>query len=327
MKQRTLYVLATLALLLLQFNSSAQKITRSEYIEKFMGVALEHQDIYGIPASIKMAQALLESGNGNSRLATEANNHFGIKCKKDWIGETISHDDDAAGECFRKYSSDLDSFKDHSKFLDNSPRYQSLFDLDPMDYKAWAHGLKDAGYATNPKYPELLITIIEDNKLYLLDEGQELAFEEESDELLIVEKEEEPLVSEESNIEKIDLDNYTISLSTHMGYKLYSNNGSEFVLSEEGDSFTSLSSKLRVSEKKLRKYNDMPVGEVEANSIVYVKSKGKRVNNGKLMHYIKDGETMHSISQLYGIRLKSLYNLNRLHPTSKLTDGQQIRLM
>lgn len=321
MKQKTLYIVAISIFVSLQVSTFAQKTTREEYIQRFTNIVLEHQDIYGIPASIKMAQAIFESGNGNSRLATQANNHFGIKCKKDWVGESISHDDDAIAECFRKYNSDEESFKDHSKFLDESPRYESLFNLDPMDYKGWARGLKAAGYATNPKYADMLITLIEDNQLYLLDQGKDIVFED---------KQSKPISETESRDttqKRIDLDNYTITISGHFGYKTYSNNGSEFIITEKGDSFASLSSNLKISEKKLRKFNDMPNEQISPNSILYIKSKAKRVNNGKLMHYVKDGDSMHTISQIYGVKLKNLYKLNRLQSNSKLTIGQQIRLM
>ena len=126
---------------------------------------------FGVPASITLAQAMLESDNGNSTLAVKANNHFGIKCHKDWTGATIYHDDDRKGECFRKYKNPEQSFNDHSLFLRGGKRYAFLFDLTPTDYKAWAHGLKKAGYATNPKYAELLIKIIEDNEFYRFDQG------------------------------------------------------------------------------------------------------------------------------------------------------------
>lgn len=305
---------------------SAQKTSRQEYINRYKNIVLEQQDIYGIPASVKMAQALLESDNGNSRLATEGNNHFGIKCKKDWRGETINHDDDAPQECFRKYNSAEESFKDHSEFLDKSERYQGLFKLDPMDYKGWAYGLKAAGYATNPKYPELLIKIIEDNKLYLLDQGRELP-EQPTEETPVIAKTEETPADLGEVAEKVDVDNYIVSLTTYKGYTLYSNNGSEFVVAGQGDTFSSLSGKLGISVKKLRKFNDMPEGEPTTGSMIYIKSKGKRSNNGKLMHYVKDGETLHSISQMYGIRIKYLYNMNRLSNNTTLTVGQQIRLM
>ena len=147
---------------------SQERLSRKEYIEKYKHIAIRQMNQYGIPASIIMAQACLESGNGNSRLAVKANNHFGIKCHN-WNGKRIYHDDDQRGECFRKYNEVEDSFKDHSEFLKNGRRYQSLFDLKKTDYKAWAHGLKAAGYATNPQYAHMLIEIIEKNELYKLD--------------------------------------------------------------------------------------------------------------------------------------------------------------
>lgn len=147
----------------------SQKLTRVQYIEKYKQVAQKQMRLYNIPASIIMAQACLESGNGNSTLATKANNHFGIKCHTSWKGKRYRHDDDKRRECFRKYNSPIESFEDHSIFLSTGKRYSSLFDLKITDYKAWAHGLKAAGYATNPKYAKLLIDIIETYKLYELD--------------------------------------------------------------------------------------------------------------------------------------------------------------
>ena len=153
----------------LTMSAQQQTTTRAEYIEKYAPLAVEQQTLYGIPASITLAQGLLESANGNSRLAREANNHFGIKCGSSWDGESIRHDDDAAQECFRAYSSPEESYIDHSLILLERRWYRPLFDLNPMDYKAWAHGLKKAGYATNPHYATLLIKIIEDNDLHRFD--------------------------------------------------------------------------------------------------------------------------------------------------------------
>ena len=150
---------------------SQNKISREEYISMYSHIAVNNMKQFGVPASITLAQAMLESDNGNSTLAVKANNHFGIKCHKDWTGATIYHDDDRKGECFRKYKNPEQSFNDHSLFLRGGKRYAFLFDLTPTDYKAWAHGLKKAGYATNPKYAELLIKIIEDNELYRFDQG------------------------------------------------------------------------------------------------------------------------------------------------------------
>ena len=305
-----------------------QKLTREEYIQKYKNLALEQMDIYGIPASVKLAQAMLESDNGNGRLAREANNHFGIKCKSDWKGATISHDDDAKGECFRKYASVEDSYRDHSEFLDKSDRYQALFQLDPMDYKGWCTGLKQAGYATNPRYAELLIGIIEDNKLFLLDEGKEL-----SPSIM------GPGTAEEAEVVQIappaspkdivDIDNYAVSVQARGGgHTVYQNNGSQFVVAREGETLGTIAAEFGISQKKLMKYNDLVNGQqIKAGDMVYIKPKNKRSQNGKLIHVAKEGETLHSISQMYGIQLKSLCGINRRSRDSQVTAGQQIRLM
>ncbi len=165
----------------------AQNLTRQQYINKYKDVAIKQMHKHKIPASIILAQACLESGDGNSTLARKANNHFGIKCHNGWKGKGYKHDDDAKGECFRKYNDPIDSFTDHSYFLISGSRYNSLFDLPITDYKAWAHGLKAAGYATNPKYAKLLIDIIEEYKLYKYDTGE--AFKESKAHLKAAKKE------------------------------------------------------------------------------------------------------------------------------------------
>ena len=165
----------------------AQNLTRLQYINKYKDVAIKQMHKHKIPASIILAQACLESGDGNSTLARKANNHFGIKCHNGWKGKGYKHDDDAKGECFRKYNDPIDSFTDHSYFLISGSRYNSLFDLPITDYKGWAHGLKAAGYATNPKYAKLLIDIIEEYKLYKYDTGE--AFKESKAQLKAAKKE------------------------------------------------------------------------------------------------------------------------------------------
>ncbi len=149
-----------------------REMTREEYIATYAPLAIRQQQEYGIPASIKMAQGMIESRYGNSELSRRSNNHFGIKCKSNWIGDTVRYDDDARQECFRRYGSIEDSYRDHSEFLKNSPRYERLFRLDPKDYKGWAYGLKECGYATAPHYAVSLIKCIEDYELYLLDDGE-----------------------------------------------------------------------------------------------------------------------------------------------------------
>ena len=303
-----------------------QKLTREAYIQKYKPLAVEQMDIYGIPASIKLAQALFESDNGNSRLAREANNHFGIKCKSNWTGQTISHTDDAPDECFRKYPSVEESYRDHSEFLDKSARYQDLFKLDPTDYIGWAHGLQKAGYATNPQYAQQLIKIIEDYQLFLLDEGQDVRIAENA--APVEEPVAEPIPSA-SPADMVDVDNYSVSIQgRNGGHTVYRNNGSLFIVVRDGDKLESVASEFRVSPKKLIKYNDLDIhSNVKTGDMIYIRPKAKRSSNGKMIHVARDGETLHSISQMYGIRLKSLCNINRRSRDSQVTEGQQIRLM
>ncbi len=325
------YATLTALTLVLTINAVAQdRTTKEQYIEQYKQLAIDDMEKYGIPASIKMAQALLESDAGNSRLARQGNNHFGIKCKKDWTGETIHHDDDAPQECFRKYPSAQESFHDHSEFLDRSPRYQGLFELDPLDYKAWAHGLKAAGYATNPKYPELLIKLIEDYKLYLLDKG-EVATEAapaptpEPVQTIV----EEPISTPElaNAAAQVDVDNYVLALHNRGGYDIYLNNGCEFVIAAEGDDINSLSQSLDISIKRLRKINDLTLdGDFTGGEPVYINPKAKRSENGHLLHTVREGETLHSISQTYGIRLKKLATMNHLTGDGRIFAGQQLKL-
>jgi hypothetical protein len=305
-------------------HSSAQaqtQQTRAEYLEKFKGIAIAHAEKYGIPASVKMAQGMLESNNGNSRLAREGNNHFGIKCKSDWTGSTIYHDDDALGECFRAYASAEDSWIDHSEFLDKQPRYQALFSLDPTDYKAWAQGLKDAGYATNPRYPEMLVKIIEDNQLYLLDRGQDVPVGG------VLAREQGTTQAGSFPGEKVDLDNYTISMFTHVGYEVWSSNGSRFVVEHEGDTMAKLSWLFGIPERKLRRFNDMTDGQtISGGNMVYLQAKNNRSDSGNILHKVAEGETLHSISQAYGIKMRSLAGMNRLSVNTRLVKGQQLKL-
>jgi LysM repeat protein len=315
-----------IAALLLCATASAQKrMSVGEYIQRYKQLAILDQELYGIPASITMAQGLLESDCGNSRLAVEANNHFGIKCKKDWTGETISHDDDAKGECFRKYASAKESYRDHSVFLDNSARYQELFTLDITDYKGWAHGLKKAGYATNPKYADLLIKIIEENKLYLLDSEEPLniANNDTTTQPVATPVAEEPATYADS---KVDVDNYVVSADSKGSYAIYYNNGSEFVVARSGDTYESMAGRLNVSVRKLRKFNDNASGQPTEGEQVYISAKGRKAINGKLIHTAVRGETLRSLSQRYGIRLKNLASMNRIDSGAVLKDGQQIRL-
>ena len=250
------------------------------YIKKYRELAVEEMKKYHIPASITLAQGLLESGAGKSELARKSNNHFGIKCGGDWRGKTVSHDDDACGECFRAYKHPKDSYEDHSKFLVGRPRYASLFKLKITDYKGWARGLKKAGYATNPRYADQLIGIIELYELYKYDEKNYLKW---------LKKNPNP-------------------------HQTYIANDLLYIVVRAGDSWKSISQEFDISQKKLRKYNDLYKGyALQVGDILYLEQKNKRADEDHIVHVLRAGESMYSIAQKYGIRLKNLYKLNKMH--------------
>ena len=224
------------------FAASAQTKNKEaiRYINKYSKDAIASMKEYGIPASIKLAQGLLESGNGSSELAKKSNNHFGIKCKNTWRGKKVYHDDDAAQECFRKYDSVYDSFCDHSVFLSSSERYASLFRLRTTDYKGWAYGLKKAGYATNPKYPSLLINLIEQYDLHKLDSRK-------TNKNYVATEDTKP---EEIPFPKMVADHITNGISVYRDKKEI------YVIAGKTDTFRSLSKALKISRRRLQKYNE-----------------------------------------------------------------------
>ncbi len=282
-------------------SQSTGKMTRDEYINKYKYLAIAEMKRTGVPASITMAQACLESGDGNSRLAKKANNHFGIKCHADWQGKRIYHDDDEKNECFRKYNSVDESFRDHSNYLTGTPRYSFLFDLNPSDYKAWARGLKKAGYATNPNYANALIKIIEDYKLYELD-----------DETL-------------KNAGRAG----TIKTSgvVASGRQVFEKNRIKYIIARKGDSFESLTREFMKLPWELPRYNDLPAdSKIDSGQIIYIQPKRNSAEPGKHTHTIKEGETMYAISQLYGIKLEKLYEKNLIPFDSVPVPGTVLQL-
>ncbi|HKC69751.1 MAG TPA: glucosaminidase domain-containing protein [Bacteroidia bacterium] len=267
---------------------SEKKLTPNDYIERYKEDAVKEMYLYGIPASITLAQGMLESGNGNSALSVYANNHFGIKCHKDWTGPSYILDDDEKNECFRKYQDVLDSYSDHSKFLRTRDRYAFLFELPKTDYKGWARGLKEAGYATHPKYAEQLIELIEQYKLYELDKDVVLTMRNV--------KEKAPQVK--LNLRQVLKFNHT-----------------KFIIAKPGDSFYKIASDFDLELSNLLKYNDFNKGQpIVAYEKVYVEAKRRKALEP--YHVVTKGETMASISQLHGIKLSSLYKKNRLKPAS-----------
>ena len=260
------------SLLTASAQSRRTRQTREEYIERYKHIAIDHMERYGIPASLTMPQGILESDCGNSALSRSSNNHFGIKCKRNWAGARAYHDDDAKGECFRAYSSVEDSYLDHAEFLDQQPRYDSLFAYSATDYRSWARGLKAAGYATAPDYAERLVRIIEESKLYLLDRpnGDRLYAkrDEQPDEWFTAESSVSTVVTESG----IDPDNYRVTINAHEGYNIYVTNGVHYILAKENDTFENIGSKFRISARNLRKFNDLkePAAQPMTGEVVYI---------------------------------------------------------
>ncbi len=291
-------------------HSQLKKLTRGEYIEKYKNIATQEMTEYGIPASITLAQGALESGNGNSRLATEANNHFGIKCHTGWEGHSIKMDDDAKNECFRKYQHATESYKDHSFFLSQRGRYAFLFDLDITNYKSWARGLKKAGYATNPKYADLLIKIIEENDLHKYDlyEDDYIAVNKYPDEIPKNKNREYEAFGVGNNERKILI-----------------NNDRKFIYARKGDDFYKIADDFNIYNYQIWKYNDLTKEtHLKEGQMIYIEKKKNKAKTA--FHTVKAGETMHSISQQYCIKLKQLYKKNRMNPGKSPRTGQVLWL-
>ena len=303
--------------------------TREEYIERYRQIAIDHMERYGIPASITMAQGILESDCGNSTLSLQSNNHFGIKCKSDWKGARVYHDDDARGECFRSYPSVEESFRDHAEFLDNSPRYDSLFAYASTDYKSWARGLKAAGYATAPDYAQRLVRIIEESELYLLDRpnGSELyAAHRERREPLDARREEEHFAAGAG--ERIDPDNYAVTIPAFRGYNVFRINDVHYIVARSGDTFESVGRDFRISAANLRKFNDLKdkKSQPEAGQPLFIARKPKQWGGAEEFCLSRGDETLYGVSQRCGVRLKTLEKLNKPLAGKTLTAGTEVRL-
>ncbi len=306
--------------------SAAERQTREEYVEKYKSIAIAHMERYGIPASITMAQGILESDSGNSRLSRMSNNHFGIKCKKSWMGDRVYHDDDAKGECFRAYPSVEASYQDHADFLDQSPRYDSLFAYSADDYRSWARGLKAAGYATAPDYAERLVKIIESMKLYLLDK-------ENGNKIYAAAKSAKANTEQwwESNIatsdEQINPNAFRVTVNSHKGYGVYRTNHTFYIVAKENDTYESVGKIFDISPRTLRKFNDVAKdAQLKKGDIVYIDRKKTQWLGNVMQHKVVRDENLYSLSQSYGIRLKSLAKLNRMRSNEEVKKGDIIRL-
>ena len=325
---KKVFLLFIVVLFFLQ-SGIAQKITKTEYIEQYKDFAIREMKRMGVPAAITLAQGILETENGNSALVKKSNNHFGIKCKSTWTSEGVSHDDDAYGECFRKYKHAEDSYRDHSNFLRGSERYAFLFKLNPTDYKGWAYGLKKAGYATNPRYPEILIKNIEQNNLqqYTLLAVNEVPFYDASK----YKSDPEDITSEELTKAAVN-SNYKFAANNEIQNSVLQQfenriiiNGSTAIPAVKGMSLLAIATENNVSLSKLLEYNDLKKdGLLEKDQFIFLEKKSKE---GEKDYYIvQQYETPYDVAQKNGIRLQSLYEYNSLEQDEQVYAGTKLNL-
>lgn len=294
-----------------------------EYILKYKDIAMQEMQRTGVPAAITLAQGIHETSAGQSVLVLKSNNHFGIKCKAEWQGPSVSHDDDARGECFRKYSSPFDSYKDHSDFLATRSHYASLFRLDPTDYEAWAVGLKKAGYATNPKYPQILIKLIRDYDL--------------QDYTLIAMGTKPDNQQNDSWAKKYDANERTNTASvtpqpvaiepqkTIYPTGVFKINETKVVFIQKGTSFLAVAQEYDVPLNRLFEFNDMRQQELAtADQLIYLQR--KRKTGASEFHTVGHGENLYQIAQIEGIRLESLLSYNLLKGNMQPQVGEKLYL-
>jgi len=278
----------------------------------------------GIPASITLAQGMIESDYGRSTLARKANNHFGIKCHDDWKGPTIRHHDDWRNECFRRYTRPEDSFYDHSDFLTTGSRYRFLFDLQGTDYKGWARGLKKAGYATNPDYANLLIRQIEENSLYIYDSGS-AASARRGNKSRQVKNGNEITVSAEKENKSLSVDkNNSIPA---MNQRIMENNRIKYIIVQDGETKESIEKQFQMLRWELSRYNELDDDFIPVSGqVLYLQPKRDKAEPGKETHTVSEGDTIYSISQKYGIKLDKLYEMNRMEKEEEPSAGEKIWL-
>ena len=288
------YYIAFIFILFVSYGFAQKTMTPEEYIANYKDDAIKEMYLHKVPACITLAQGMLESGNGNSALCRNANNHFGIKCHKEWGGETYIMDDDSANECFRKYDNVLDSYSDHSMFLFSRSRYAALFELNINDYKGWCYGLKAAGYATDPRYPERLIQLIEKYNLQDLNKIED---------------------TPKQNFPAHD------KLKEEMVIReVYRFNHIRFVIAKENDSFYKIAHDFNIELDEILAYNDLSkTDKLMYGQKIYIQKKRRKALEP--YHVVQKNETLKSISQLHGIRLSMLCKKNKLKPEDKLKIG------
>lgn len=293
---------------------SVKRYTAEEYITMWKDVAVRKMKEHGIPASITLAQGLLESGNGNSKLAREGNNHFGIKCTPDWTGGKTYHDDDAKGECFRKYKDAAQSYDDHAKFLQRK-RYEALFALKPTDYKGWAHGLKKAGYATDPNYAPKLISLIERYELNKLDRGVDVSYKPAGGSAPA------PARSGKRPTSSGDV----ITIGAGRSVELFEGR-IKYVQVKTGESFGTMARQVELTPGLLARWNDLEKdASLSEGQRIFIQPK-RNASKTTALHTASEGESLWSVSQEHGVKLARLAKYNGLDKDARLKAGQKVHL-
>src|SRR6185503_21243892 len=296
----------------------------TNYIATYQSIAISEMQRTGVPAAIKLAQGIHETTAGTSELVKKSNNHFGIKCKSDWTGEKVSHTDDAPHECFRKYDDPLQSYRDHSDFLKSSSRYTSLFKLDPLDYEAWAYGLKKAGYATNPKYPQIIIKLIETYQLqdYTLIALGKMPPKEEQLAKNVIEENKNDVVSAAVDVVPGEI---SVEQTPHYPSGEFKIHDTRVVFARSGTSLLSIARQYDIPLSRMLDFNEMNESEtLLKDELIYLQRKRKTGNNE--FHLVRKGESLHDIAQEEAIRMESLLEYNHLQSYMQPAAGEQLYL-
>lgn len=293
-----------------------------DYINKYKDIAISEMRRTGVPASITLAQGMIESNYGRSTLSIAANNHFGIKCHNGWTGPTVSHDDDRKNECFRKYKSALESFEDHSDFLKTGSRYSFLFDLSPADYKGWARGLKKAGYATNPDYADMLIRKIEENNLMIYD----------MDAVAGRKDTKQNVQAKQSAVAYVPAEKNPATTISGMEVpakipRIQEKNRIQYIIVKDGETREMIEKEFSLLKWELPRYNELDEDfRVVPGQILYLQPKRDKAESGVNTYIAEQNDTMYQISQKFGVKTRSLYELNRMEPGTQPVPGTKIWL-
>jgi hypothetical protein len=317
-----------LLMLIVGFGKAQPSSDIIDYINNYKKLAMEEMQRSGVPAAIKLAQGIHETYAGKSDLVEKSNNHFGIKCKAVWTGDRVYHDDDSRGECFRKYGQAADSYKDHSDFLRGSDRYDFLFRLDPTDYKAWAFGLKKAGYATNPKYAPIIIKLIEDYNLeqYTLIAMGKMKPEEEVVLQRLQPATELPAPALPDTAEVRAQPSQEIPLPA-LNYPSgeFTINNTRVIFAKQGTSLLSVAQQYDIPLSRLLEFNDLSGQEIlDKDQLLYLQR--KRRTGGSEFHVVAAGESLYDICQREAIRLDNLLEYNHLQRSMQPAVGEKLYL-